>query len=555
MNNNTNHSFDLSHEAELLEKSAKKNDKYTVRRILDAHYSEFQMKPKRKISKKFFQNRPTNVNMPQSGIDRERLTNKANRNLTVTHSPTSSQATAFVQIPSIFINILHTAIESNALDVLRICLKYGLNANEPGTNRKTIALTSYKNNQQLIKYSFRCAYCLQRFELYNEHTQAKLIEALKTDENSETFDVINELKALNSDKDLYNSNVYLRCLPPIFLTISKCFHAATELLLAYGSCTNIQDLNGNTPLHIACAKSKTCTVCIGLLLKYHASSVVLNNIGHTPESIIESLKSPISIQDLRYKLIDDLFNNNLNGTSSTGTNSPAKQFFRETSNNSNNVNARTSIINNFSQNSFNTVGSTKSSIKNLFSRKHKSVSTFDVHSGMPLLCHDNQNKNENKKNPNLKSTISEVTNTLPKSKNKKKRGLNATSNPIINAINPVNRLLSVNVTTPSNNENNETLKKSLSFQSETLAKDDLNASAKNKNQILENAKHEEQVSTNDAASLFTADSINTRKSMNKSTFSSTNLQSIRSNDTFTKNDSISIVSRIVSFLKNYFCLI
>ncbi len=27
------------------------------------------------------------------------------------------------------------AIENNAMDVLRICLKYGLNANEPGTNK------------------------------------------------------------------------------------------------------------------------------------------------------------------------------------------------------------------------------------------------------------------------------------------------------------------------------------------------------------------------------------------------------------------------------------
>ena len=36
--------YDLTNEAELLENSAKKNDKYTVRRILDAHYSQFQMK-------------------------------------------------------------------------------------------------------------------------------------------------------------------------------------------------------------------------------------------------------------------------------------------------------------------------------------------------------------------------------------------------------------------------------------------------------------------------------------------------------------------------------
>ena len=49
VNNNTSTSsnnfiYDLTNEAELLENSAKKNDKYTVRRILDAHYSQFQIK-------------------------------------------------------------------------------------------------------------------------------------------------------------------------------------------------------------------------------------------------------------------------------------------------------------------------------------------------------------------------------------------------------------------------------------------------------------------------------------------------------------------------------
>ncbi len=541
-NQNNHYSFDLTHEAELLEKSAKKNDKYTVRRILDAHYSEFQMKPIRKPSKRFFQKTPFNLNAtrtitPDSSIDRTNKNNRTNFN-SYSNTPTSAHGPpSFIIIPSIFLNILHIAIENNAIDVLRICLKYGLNANEPGTNKKTLTLISHENNQKLIKNLFQCSYCMKKYELYSQNTQSKLIEALKIDEN---LDITNELDILNNEKeDIYNSIYYLRCLPPIFLTISKCFHSATELLLEYGTCTNIQDLNGNTPLHIACAKSKTCSICINLLLKHHASSNVMNNIGHTPESIIDSLQSTILMQDIRYNILDDLFISTINGCNPQNANTQ----FRSLTSNSTFNNGRFSILTNFnniSQNSCNTVASTKSSIKNIFCRKHKSVSTFDVQSGMPVPYLKNKIQHQ-------QSAVSEATNTLPKSKIKNQNTtINTKSNPVINKVNSVNKLLSVAITTNNNRGNTTTLlKKSISSQSAA----DCDNKSRNKNLIIDTIKpHEVQV---DAASFITTnESLRSRKSLNKSTFSSTNYQSLRSNDTDEKkNDSSSVSSKFSVFKK------
>lgn len=84
----------------------------------------------------------------------------------------------------------------------------------------------------------------------------------------------------------YSSFTYLIRLAPLFLSISRCNHAATELLLTYDACPNIQDELGNTPLHLAVAKRQPCRQCVELLLKYHATSLVFNNRLQSPMNII-----------------------------------------------------------------------------------------------------------------------------------------------------------------------------------------------------------------------------------------------------------------------------
>ena len=358
-----------------------------------------------------------------------------------------------------------------------------------------------------------------------------------------------ELKFLYSDKDIYNDPVYLLSLPPLFLAISKCMHSASELLLEYGACPNIQDLLGNTPLHIACAKSKSCETCIFLLLKYHASSVVMNNIEHTPETILDYLKSPISIQNIRFLLIDDIFTNNLNPNIN---NKAASIKQHALSNASSLTNGRLSIITYFQDNSQNSLTNTiisSNSIRNIFSKKHKSVSTVDAHLGMS--CNNNNNNNNNsRKVSRQQSAVSEVTNTLPKSRRRKKHSMNTISNPTINKVSSVHKLLAV-ANTDSGDKNNikgklkSTLKKSLSSQSAACNSSKIMP----KNSVVENFKKQQNIMS-DAFSSTTNYSSTARKSLNKSTFSSTNYQSIETRNEATSSSlsssKLSIFKKLVS---------
>ncbi|RMZ95462.1 serine threonine kinase, partial [Brachionus plicatilis] len=210
-NSSSNSIFDLVSDAELLETSVKKNDKYTVRRILDMHFSYFRTKQYDMYKKATF------------------------------------------NIPSIFYNILHLSIENNSLDVLRICLKYGLDSNECGIS-KTIE----------SKFSFRCNFCT--------------IKKLAPTDSKLKVSLIN-----------YCSYNYLITLPPLFLSISKCNHQATQLLLSYGACPNIQDNYDNSPLHVAAAKPNPCFECIYLLLKYHADCYLSNVNGATPAQLLNQV--------------------------------------------------------------------------------------------------------------------------------------------------------------------------------------------------------------------------------------------------------------------------
>lgn len=140
---------DLNHDADLLEQSTKRNDKYTVRRILDVHNSYFRMK------------KTSNPNCAPPPL--------------IIDPPPTTPRRKYVSIPAIFLNILHLAIESNAIDVLRICLKYGCDPNEPGTNLKRALLnldtnkfesslpmaasSANKAKQLTARYLVKCNFC------------------------------------------------------------------------------------------------------------------------------------------------------------------------------------------------------------------------------------------------------------------------------------------------------------------------------------------------------------------------------------------------------------
>lgn len=259
-----------------------------MRRILDVHYSYFRIKP---TSLDLY---PDDINISTASL----TPNKC------------------ICVPSIFFNILHLAIENDAMDVLRICLKYGVNPNEPGTTHKKVLINSntYNKTRKTIRYPIKCNYCKKKSSptvQISKNTQSnatmpkstarnKLTQMLtlsaqpappsqqpSTANNEKKIDLWPDLQSLNEIN--YSSYGYLVRLPPLFLSISRCNHAATDLLLTYDACSNVQDDLGNTPLHLAVAKRQPCHDCVYLLLKYHATSLVFNNRLQSPITIIKLL--------------------------------------------------------------------------------------------------------------------------------------------------------------------------------------------------------------------------------------------------------------------------
>lgn len=178
-----------------------------------------------------------------------------------------------IDLPSIFFNILHLAIEHNAMDVLRICLKYGLDPNKPGTVSNTVnhSLKNENNqaNKKAVRYFIDCNYCLKKKSKNNSlcnnltvhnnpaflfflSTSKQVTDTLKTSESVQTSPVVKQQTETTtcSQQVNYSSYSYLVQYPPLFLSISKCNHAATDLLLTYGVCTNIQDDLGMKKIYL-----------------------------------------------------------------------------------------------------------------------------------------------------------------------------------------------------------------------------------------------------------------------------------------------------------------
>lgn len=367
---------DLTYEAEILENSVKKNDKYSVRRILEQHHSNFQIKPPEihqnasttghknrqlstqcstqtennyycppKIAKKLNNSEIYHTIFSASTMS-DVVNNSENLSMSIDKPCNVYVNKANPNMPPIFYNILHYSIECNSLDVLRICLKYGLNPNETGTNRRLANNFNNNNNTEntkncrnnAIKMPFKCAYCLRKCSNgssaprranssnttnlnpnvnnnylsirspSNSSLQNKLSKLKNSSQSSSATNNTYSFETTSSyDEVNYSSYNYLLRLPPLFLSVSKCAHNATELLLEYGACPNIQDEFGNTAFHLAASKRDACKECIALLLKYHASSAVCNNLGYSVDTILTHMHSSIDLTQIRVKIIEDLF--------------------------------------------------------------------------------------------------------------------------------------------------------------------------------------------------------------------------------------------------------
>ena len=141
---------------------------------------------------------------------------------------------------------------------MRICLKYGLDPNAPGTNPSIQQL-----NSQLSSTS-----------TFNTRFSPDLPRASPC--RNGTLDYTG-----------YYTTERLFTLPPLFLAAQRNNHYACNLLLKYGANVNVRDELYCSPLHLAARLQHN--VC-DILVSHHASITISNKYGDTPLSLWSIVK-------------------------------------------------------------------------------------------------------------------------------------------------------------------------------------------------------------------------------------------------------------------------
>uniref|UniRef100_A0A2S2NSK1 Uncharacterized protein n=1 Tax=Schizaphis graminum TaxID=13262 RepID=A0A2S2NSK1_SCHGA len=96
------------------------------------------------------------------------------------------------------------------------------------------------------------------------------------------------LDRMNEMADMYTKQ-YLMTLPPLFLAVVRQNSTMIYLLLKFGGSPNVQDIYGNTPLHLAIVQPEISWNCVLDLLEFGAKICIKNATDICPSDIVDSL--------------------------------------------------------------------------------------------------------------------------------------------------------------------------------------------------------------------------------------------------------------------------
>jgi hypothetical protein len=141
---------------------------------------------------------------------------------------------------------------------MRICLKYGVDPNAPGTHPNTtnISLNPQTSSSNTVNQ-------------LNTRSLPDLPRATPCRDGT-------------LDYTGYYTTERLFTLPPLFLAAQRNNHYACTLLLKYGANVNVRDELLCSPLHLAARLQHN--VC-DILISHHASITITNKYGDTPLSL------------------------------------------------------------------------------------------------------------------------------------------------------------------------------------------------------------------------------------------------------------------------------
>ncbi|XP_052101647.1 uncharacterized protein LOC127735503 isoform X2 [Mytilus californianus] len=306
--------FDLSAEAEQLEKSLKDNNCFKTQKILDLHHHKF---PLHFQVDRFHHDKsmsePARSRRPSSRISQEGDFNfrKSPTFLDIFDHDRRESVTPEADIPSIFKTTLHVAIRSNSVEVIKLLLKYGIDPNFPTTNLMHVA-SKGNNIIDWKRANVRHSYISHHIEIdYHDdhnffqryHCKETPNITISTDETT-TFQHQDPHPTNNSSLDLlsfYNQEE-LNNLPPLYSAVVFGKIQIVRLLLQHKADPCIQDAIGNSPLHLAVTKQFFNLNIAREFLKYGASIYLQNNEG------ISSFNYCSELRQEQLTLVDSILN-------------------------------------------------------------------------------------------------------------------------------------------------------------------------------------------------------------------------------------------------------
>lgn len=306
--------FDLSAEAEQLEKSLKENNSFKTQKILELHHHKF---PLHFQVDRFHHDKsmsePARSRRPSSRISQEGEFSfrKSPTFLDIFDHERRESVTPEADIPSIFKTTLHVAIRSNSIEVIKLLLKYGIDPNFPTANlihvvprHSVIDWKKSNRRPSYISHSFGVDYHDEHnfFQRYCRLPTPNI--TISSDDSPPLHHHEPHITGNSSSLDLstfYNPDE-LNNLPPLFTAIVLGRVQIVRLLLQYKADPCIQDTLGNSPLHLSVTKQFFNFNICKELLKYGANFNLHNNEGISPLDYCTELRQE------QFTIIDTIFN-------------------------------------------------------------------------------------------------------------------------------------------------------------------------------------------------------------------------------------------------------
>ncbi|XP_075532482.1 uncharacterized protein LOC142565822 [Dermacentor variabilis] len=281
---------DLTLEAEQLERAIRANDVAATRRLLELHHGRFSVNLHGSLLDK--------SSAGSASQDMEILLRKS-QTLIDRFGRGDSVSTDLEPVPAVFASALHLAVEHQALDVVGLLLKYGVEPNEAGVplgslRRGSSAASEASGSLRRATLSPRAAGHSPEQAPSPELRRRKYVPL-----RPELAASLRVVRYSPDGREITFEEEYTRdflySLPPLFLAAALGRTAAARLLLKYGAAASPRDKNGVTPLHLAACQPQPPWPCLRLLLEAGARIHTANLRGATPCDLAESDLSAVQI--------------------------------------------------------------------------------------------------------------------------------------------------------------------------------------------------------------------------------------------------------------------